>query len=71
MVPEELTKANLSSALDGVDIVYFDVRLHDIALLVAEEVIAFRHNHLKCTRTKQNKTKYCPAQFCLQIAYKS
>lgn len=37
MVPEELTKANLSSALDGVDIVYFDVRLHDIALLVAEE----------------------------------
>ncbi|PAN36106.1 hypothetical protein PAHAL_6G257800 [Panicum hallii] len=37
LVPEELTKANLSSALDGADIVYFDVRLHDTALLVAEE----------------------------------
>ena len=44
MVPEELTKANLSSALDGADIVYFDVRLHDTALLVAEEVISSRHN---------------------------
>jgi hypothetical protein len=42
-VPEELTKANLSSALDGADIVYFDVRLHDTALLVAEEVISSRH----------------------------
>ncbi|CAO2162827.1 unnamed protein product [Urochloa humidicola] len=37
MLPEELTKANLSAALDGADIVYFDVRLHDTALLVAEE----------------------------------
>ncbi|RLN04278.1 hypothetical protein C2845_PM13G21930 [Panicum miliaceum] len=37
LVSEELTKANLSSALDGADIVYFDVRLHDTALLVAEE----------------------------------
>ncbi|CAO2184191.1 unnamed protein product [Urochloa humidicola] len=37
MLPEELTKANLSAALDGADIVYFDVRLHDAALLVAEE----------------------------------
>jgi len=43
LVPEELTKANLSSALDGADIVYFDVRLHDTALLVAEEVISSRH----------------------------
>ncbi|CAL5005408.1 unnamed protein product [Urochloa decumbens] len=37
LVPEELTKANLSASLDGADIVYFDVRLHDTALLVAEE----------------------------------
>ncbi|CAO1940566.1 unnamed protein product [Urochloa humidicola] len=37
LVPEELTKANLSAALDGAHIVYFDVRLHDTALLVAEE----------------------------------
>jgi hypothetical protein len=40
MVPEELTKENLSSALDGANIVYFDVRLPDTALLVAEEVIS-------------------------------
>ncbi|KAL6646402.1 hypothetical protein ACP70R_018010 [Stipagrostis hirtigluma subsp. patula] len=37
MVPQELTKENLFAALDGADIVYFDVRLHDTALLVAEE----------------------------------
>jgi hypothetical protein len=40
MLPEELTKANLSSAVDGANIVYFDVRLPDTALLVAEEVIS-------------------------------
>ncbi|KAF0900839.1 hypothetical protein E2562_035475 [Oryza meyeriana var. granulata] len=37
MVPEELTQANLFAALDDVDIVYFDVRLHETALVVAEE----------------------------------
>ncbi|KAL6900623.1 hypothetical protein ACP4OV_005299 [Aristida adscensionis] len=40
MVPEELTKEKLFAALDGADIVYFDVRLHDTALLVAEEMQA-------------------------------
>ncbi|CAM0148550.1 unnamed protein product [Urochloa decumbens] len=39
MSPEELTKESLSAALDGADIVYFDVRLHDTALVVAQEVI--------------------------------
>jgi hypothetical protein len=39
MVPEELTKENLFAALDGVKIVYFDVRLPETALVVAEEVI--------------------------------
>ena len=43
MSPEELTKENLSAALDGADIVYFDVRLHDTALVVAQEVIIFSH----------------------------
>jgi alpha-galactosidase/6-phospho-beta-glucosidase family protein len=62
MIPEELTKANLSNALDGADIVYFDVRLHDTALLVAEEVISSRHNHLSAQ--EQNKTKYSPHYFC-------
>uniref|UniRef100_A0ACD5ZW69 Uncharacterized protein n=1 Tax=Avena sativa TaxID=4498 RepID=A0ACD5ZW69_AVESA len=37
MTPEELTKENLFAALHGVDMVYFDVRLHETALLVAEE----------------------------------
>lgn len=37
MIPEELTKENLFAALHGVDMVYFDVRLHETALLVAEE----------------------------------
>jgi hypothetical protein len=39
MVPEELTKENMFAALDGVKIVYFDVRLPETALVVAEEVI--------------------------------
>ena len=66
MVPEELTEANLSSALDGADIVYFDVRLHDTALLVAEEVI------LPCTiplsAQEPNKTKYSPPISAVLIA---
>ncbi|XP_002445656.1 ribokinase isoform X2 [Sorghum bicolor] len=37
LLPEELTKENLSAALDGADMVYFDVRLHETALIVAEE----------------------------------
>ena len=39
LVPEELTKENLFAALDGAEIVYFDVRLPQTALVVAEEVI--------------------------------
>jgi hypothetical protein len=39
MTPDELTNENLFAALHGVDMVYFDVRLHETALLVAEEVI--------------------------------
>jgi len=53
MEPEELTKANLSSAFDGADIFYFYVRLHDTTLFIAEEVISSRHNHL--TPLEQNK----------------
>ncbi|KAK3123212.1 hypothetical protein QOZ80_8AG0626310 [Eleusine coracana subsp. coracana] len=37
MVPEELTKENLFAALDSADIVYFDARLPETALVVAEE----------------------------------
>lgn len=44
MKPEELTKENLFAALHGVEMVYFDVRLHETALLVAEEVIFSCHN---------------------------
>ncbi|WOL05187.1 hypothetical protein Cni_G13913 [Canna indica] len=37
MVPEELTQSKLSSALDGTNLVYFDVRLWETALVVAQE----------------------------------
>lgn len=41
MVPEELSQQKLESALDGSRLVYFDVRLHETALVVAKEVITF------------------------------
>jgi hypothetical protein len=60
MLPEKLTKANLSSAVDGANIIYFDVRLPDTALLVAEEVISSYliisvHND----ENKQEPTLFC------------
>ena len=39
MVPDDLSKSSLSSAVNGVTLVYFDVRLHETALVVAQEVI--------------------------------
>lgn len=39
MIPNELTESNLLAALDGAKLVYFDGRLHDTALVVAQEVI--------------------------------
>lgn len=39
MVPGELSQSSLSSALDGARIVYSDVRLHETALVIAQEVI--------------------------------
>jgi len=40
MVPDELSQSKLFSALDGANLVYFDVRLHETALVVAQEVIS-------------------------------
>lgn len=37
MVPSDLSTSSLQSALNGVRIVYFDVRLHETALVVAHE----------------------------------
>ncbi|KAK2996696.1 hypothetical protein RJ639_026533, partial [Escallonia herrerae] len=37
MIPDDLSKSSLLSALDGVRLVYFDVRLHETALVVAQE----------------------------------
>ncbi|KAK6143975.1 hypothetical protein DH2020_020795 [Rehmannia glutinosa] len=37
MIPNELTESNLLAALDGASLVYFDGRLHDTALVVAQE----------------------------------
>ncbi|XP_004152009.1 ribokinase isoform X1 [Cucumis sativus] len=37
MVPDDLSRSSLLSALDGAKIVYSDIRLHETALLVAQE----------------------------------
>ncbi|XAR58688.1 Ribokinase [Bertholletia excelsa] len=37
MMPDELSKSSLFSALDGVRLVYFDGRLHETALVIAQE----------------------------------
>ncbi|XVF81095.1 hypothetical protein PTKIN_Ptkin15bG0128800 [Pterospermum kingtungense] len=37
LIPEELSQSSLSSALNGANMVYFDGRLHDTALVVAKE----------------------------------
>ncbi|KAL2323382.1 hypothetical protein Fmac_027761 [Flemingia macrophylla] len=42
MVPDDLPQANLLSALDGARVVYFDARMPDSALVIAQE--AFRQN---------------------------
>nr|GMD20126.1 ribokinase-like isoform X2 [Ipomoea batatas] len=39
MIPDDLPKSKLSSALDGANIVYLDGRLHETAFIVAQEVI--------------------------------
>lgn len=38
MIPDELSGSSLLSALAGVKLVYFDVRLPETALVVAHEV---------------------------------
>lgn len=38
MIPDDLPFSSLSSALDGARLVYFDGRLPETALLVAQEV---------------------------------
>ncbi|KAL1834871.1 hypothetical protein ACET3Z_004522 [Daucus carota] len=37
MIPDDLSKSNLLAALDGVRILYSDVRLHETALVIAQE----------------------------------
>lgn len=39
MIPDDLSRASLLSALDGARIVYLDGRMHETALIVAQEVI--------------------------------
>lgn len=41
MIPDDLSKSSLLSALDGITLFYSDVRLHETALVVAGEVIVF------------------------------
>ncbi|XP_017239148.1 uncharacterized protein LOC108211937 isoform X1 [Daucus carota subsp. sativus] len=37
MIPDDLSKSNLLAALDGVRILYSDVRLHETALVIAQQ----------------------------------
>ncbi|KAI4349316.1 hypothetical protein L6164_009921 [Bauhinia variegata] len=37
MIPEDLSRASLLSALDGARVVYFDGRMHETALVIAQE----------------------------------
>lgn len=39
MMPDDLSRENLLSALEGAKLVYSDVRLHETALILAEEVV--------------------------------
>lgn len=39
MIPDDLTNSKLLASLDGAKLVYFDGRLHETALVVAQEVI--------------------------------
>lgn len=39
MIPDDLSTSNLLTAIIGARLVYFDGRLHETALLVAQEVI--------------------------------
>lgn len=37
MIPDDLSESNLSAALDGVRLLYSDVRLHETAIVIAQE----------------------------------
>ena len=41
MIPEDLPRASLLSALEGARLVYFDGRMHETALGIAQEVITY------------------------------
>jgi hypothetical protein len=41
MVPEDLSRANLLSALNGARVAYFDVRMPATALVIVKEVIRY------------------------------
>lgn len=41
MIPEDLSRDSLISALDGARVAYFDGRMHETALVIAREVIAY------------------------------
>lgn len=50
MVPEDLSQDSLISALENANLVYFDGRLPETALVVAEEVLFVSYSiHNKCS----------------------
>ena len=57
MIPDDLSTSNLLAAISGARLVYFDGRLHETALLVAQEVI------FKCLRYFRLRLIFCCIQF--------
>lgn len=46
MIPDDLKSSTLVSALKGVNLAYFDVRLHETALVVAHKCRQIREIYL-------------------------
>jgi hypothetical protein len=54
MSPEDLSQSSLFSALENANLVYFDGRLPETALVVAEEVpFIFYFIHNKCLKKQE------------------
>ncbi|KAI9112748.1 hypothetical protein K1719_016251 [Acacia pycnantha] len=58
MAPEELSESSLLAALDGARIVYFDVRLHETALVIARKLwnMVSSLDHKYCHQVKYENT---------------
>jgi len=60
MIPDYLSKSSLSSALDGVRLVYFDGRLHETALVVGHELLKEKVDSISSALPIQAKSRSIP-----------